>query len=219
MTHIAATDRQSLRNAVLEGIQRLRTAFPLETRLLAAPATTRELYGRLLACWLNARIPHPAQYELDPLRNLQELDAVVPGPEGIGCYPFSARVTGICVELPGGPVQAMCAIDALAVARLAAAVVTVQSACLYCQSPLTIRVEANGGLDHDQAERARVVWSVAAGEHGSCSSGLCRHIRFLCKECTPPTDSRCYTLPQATAIGNAFFAFQSALLPTDLNRA
>lgn len=219
MTHIAATDRQSLRHAVLEGLQRLRTEFPLETRLQGAPPAARELYGKLLAGWLSATVPQAAACDREPLDSLQTLDAVVPGPEGIGCYPFSARDTGIRVQLPGGPVQAMCAIDALAIARLAAAVVTIQASCLICRAPLSIRQEANGGLDHDQTEQARVVWSVAAGDHGSCSVGLCRRLRFLCKDCAPPADSQCYTLPQAAAIGNAFFAFQSALLPAELTRA
>lgn len=219
MINIAATDRQSLRNAVLEGLQRLRTAFPLEARLHTAPMDARQLYGKLLASWLNATVPHASPLDREPLRTLQALDAVVPGPDGIGCYPFSARATGISVQLPGGPVQAMCAIDALAIARLANEIVTVDSTCLHCQVPVAIRLEANGGLDHDQAEQARVVWQATAGEHDSCSAGLCRQIRFLCNHCTPPAGSHCYTLPQAAAIGNAFFAFQPVLLPTDLGRA
>jgi len=217
MIDISTTDRQSLRYAVIDGLQRLRTAFPLEARLHAAPDAAREMYGKLLASWLNAAVPVPSRFDSGLLRSLQVLDAVVPGPEGVGCYPFSARATGISVQLPGGPVQAMCAIDALAVARLAVAETVIQSGCLKCKSPLTVRMEANGGLDHDQVEQARVVWSVAAGEHDSCSAGLCRHIRFLCKVCAPPDDSILYTLPQAAAIGNAFFAFQSALLPADFN--
>jgi hypothetical protein len=213
MTDITSTDRLSLRNAVLDGLQRLRAAFPLEARLQAAPADLREVYRNVLASWLSATVPQPARFDPERLRSLQALDAVVPGPEGIGCYPFSARPTGIHVQLPGGAVQAMCAIDALAVARLAATTTEIESVCLHCQSPLTIRQEANGGLDHDQADCARVVWEATACEHHSCSEGLCRHIRFLCTHCPPPTGGTCYSLPQAAAIGNAFFAFQSALRP------
>jgi hypothetical protein len=207
------SNRTAVRNAVLSALDRLRTAFPLQARLEAVDSETRRAYARVLGHWLRGSTPPPDLLDLDTRTSLTRLDAIVPDDSGIGCYPFSARATGISVQLPGGPVQAMCAIDALAVARLAATVVMVESTCLLCLSPLTIRVEANGSLDHDQAERARVIWSVDTGKHDTCSAGLCRHIRFLCKDCTPPADSQCYTLPQAAAIGNAFFAFQSALRP------
>jgi len=213
MTAPPVTDRQSLRMAVLDGLARLRTEFPLETRLQQALPELRQVYGQILAQWLQAMVPQTATFDTTVLQALQQLDAVTVGPEGIGCYPFSAQSTEITVQMPRGAVQAMCAIDALAIARLANATTRIVSDCVSCATPLTLRVETNGGLDHDQADLAHVVWRHATEHHASCSRGLCRGIRFLCTRCAPPDSGTCLSLPQAAAIGNAFFAFQRALLP------
>jgi len=207
-----APDRQDLRRAVMDGLARLRSGFPLETRIRQAAPILQQAYSRILDQWLQRQVPVLSDYDPAVIDALQALDAIVPGPQGIGCYPFSASSTGITVHWPTGRVSAMCAIDALAMARLAGHVVVVESTCLTCQTPLTVRVEANGGLDHDQAGLAQVVWLESPANTGSCSTTLCRQIRLLCNDCTPPADSLSFTLPQAAAIGNAFFAFQPPLL-------
>ncbi len=194
----------------------------------AAPAA-RAAYAQLLHHWLRARTPSSTAIDAELLAELARLDAVVPEQYGLGCYPFSSVDTGIRVTLPGGAVHAMCAIDALAIARLARAPTHIESSCVACGSAIACRVVENGGLDHDQAEMARVVWQHTGNTHTSCSQGLCRNIRFLCRACPEaeepllrlphfrhpwrsPENGEYFTLPQATAIGNAFFGFQSALL-------
>jgi hypothetical protein len=116
------------------------------------------------------------------------------------------------VTLPYGTVHAMCAIDALAIARLARARTRIDAACTSCGAALAFEVEENGSLDHDQVEMARVIWQHADDIHTSASHGLCRRILFLCRACPVAQTGEHFTLPQATAIGNAFFGFQSALL-------
>jgi len=212
MTLTIPKDRTPAQARVFEGLARLRTLFPLEQRIRAAPEPVRAAYARVLAHWLRATPPSAPAFDTDALAVLVKLDAVVPEVQGLGCYPFSSIDTGIRVILPGGPVNAMCAIDALAIARLARVRARIDAACLSCGSAITCRVEENGGLDHDQVELARVAWQQADATHASCSRGLCRQIRFLCRACLEPQASECYSLPQAAAIGNAFFHFQSALL-------
>lgn len=207
-----ANDRTEARSAVLEALARLRTLFPLEQRLRSVAPDVHAAYVTLLQHWLRATPPPESAIDRRALGELLRLDAVVPEERGLGCYPFSARDTGISVTLPAGAVNAMCAIDALAVARVAGVAVPIHAACEGCGAAVTCRVEANGGLNHDQAERARVFWQSACATHGSCNQGLCRNIRFLCAACPPPGTGEVYTLPQATAIGNAFFGFQHALL-------
>jgi hypothetical protein len=51
----------------------------------------------------------------------------------------------------------------------------------------------------------------SVSDPGFASLNLCRAILFVCPRCEPQ-DGHLYTLPQATAIGNAFFAFQRRLL-------
>lgn len=205
-------NRPDPKTAVLEALARLRALFPLESRLLAAGEPIRAAYIQLLAHWLRATPPLASAFNADTLHALVNLDAVVPETRGIGCYPFSTESTGIRVTLPRGTVNAMCAIDALAMARLARARVRIDAACANCGTAIAFQMEENGGLDHDQVEKARVVWQPAADTRAACSQGLCRRIRFLCRACPEPQAGDCFTLPQAAAIGNAFFRFQSALL-------
>src|SRR3970282_1044502 len=173
MTLTIPKDRPRAQARVLEGLAHLRALFPLEQRIHAAPQPVRAAYARVLAHWLRATPPSAAAFDTNALAALAKLDAVVPGEQGLGCYPFSSIDTGIRVTLPGGAVDAMCAIDALAIARLARAPIHIESNCVACGSAIACRVEENGGLDHDQVEMARVVWQHAVITHGSCSQGLC----------------------------------------------
>jgi len=204
--------RHNPKAAVLEGLARLRAQFPLEQRLHAAPERVRAAYAQLLAHWRCATPPAVSAFDAEMLVALVKLDAVVREEQGLGCYPFSTSDTGIRVSLPGGPVHAMCAIDALAIARLARAAARIDAACTLCGTTIILHVEENGGLDHDQADLARVVWQHTVSTHASCSQGPCRNIRFLCRACPQPESGEHFTLPQAAAIGNAFFRFQTALL-------
>lgn len=212
MTVTAPLDRTDARNRVLDGLARLRAAFPLEQRILEAAPAVRAAYAQILCRWQQAA-PFPNTEINDALlAELIQRDAVVLQELGLGCYPFSSNDTGIHVTLPAGTVHAMCAIDALAIARLTRTRTRIESSCTTCGAAITCYVEENGGLDHDQVDLARVVWQPAAGPATSCSRGLCRQLRFQCPACPVPHASDCFTLPQATAIGNAFFRFQTALL-------
>ena len=204
--------RSDTKTQVIDGLARLRATFPLEQRLRDAAPAVRATYAQVLAHWLRAMPPSTCALNSDALSALVRLDAVVADEYGLGCYPFSTHNTGIRVTLPNGSVHAMCAIDALAIARLARVRTGIDANCANCGATVVIHVEENGGLDHEQAEAARVIWRHAGDAHTSASLGLCRHIRFLCNACPAPEASEHFTLPQAAAIGNAFFGFQSALL-------
>lgn len=219
MTVSVPQNRSDAKARVLDGLARLRAAFPLEQRVLGATPAIRAAYAQLLGNWLRAVPPPSTAIDAALLAQLVQLDAVVPEAHGLGCYPFSSVDTGIRVTLPGGTVNAMCAIDALAIARLARARTQIDSSCTACGTSVGFAIEENGGLDHDQAEAARVVWQRTSAAQASCSQGLCRQIRLLCRACPPPPTGECFTLPQAAAIGNAFFRFQSALLATHAGRA
>ena len=197
---------------VLGGLARLRASFPLEERLQQSSPPIRTAYAQLLRSWLQAMPLAAATLDAEVLETLEALDAVVTEEHGLGCYPFSSTDTGIHVGLPDGTVNAMCAIDALAIARLARVRTPINATCTSCGNCIALQVEENGGLDHDQVELASVVWHHAVATHTSCSQGLCRHIRFLCRACPEPENAEHLTLPQAAAIGNMFFRFQSALL-------
>jgi hypothetical protein len=218
MTTTVPQDPTDARSRVLDGLARLRAAFPLEQRLLESKPAVRIAYAQLLSHWRLAVCPPDDAIDDALLTELIQLDAVVPQEHGLGCYPFSSNDTGIRVTLPAGTVYAMCAIDALAMARLTRTRTRIESTCTTCGAAIACHVEENGGLDHDQVDLARVLWQSTAGTATSCSRGLCRQLRFLCPACRVPHASDCFTLPQATAIGNAFFRFQTAVLATQPDR-
>lgn len=219
MKPAAPQNRADAKTQVLDGLARLRTAFPLEARVLAATPAARAAYTQLLNHWRRGSPPPSSAIDDVLLAQLVRLDAVVPEHRGLGCYPFSSVDTGIHVTFATATVNAMCAIDALAIARLTRAGTRIDAACAGCGTIISFQVEANGGLDHDQVELARVIWQETEATHTACSQGLCRHIRFLCRRCPKPETGEHLTLPQAAAIGNAFFRFQSVLLAADGGQA
>ena len=197
---------------VLLALDALRCLFPLEQRLKNATAAQRHAYNTILTAWMGGRTPVAALAETTSVQELARLDALVVGTEGIGCYPFSAKESAIQVAFHSVSVHAMCAFDALAIARLVAMETRITSVCAVCHTHLACTVEANGALPHDQAQAPRVIWraEARAGEH--CSLSLCRYIQFICPNCQAPDSAQLFTLAQASVIGNAFFSFQRTLL-------
>ena len=198
----------------LAALARLRVAFPLQARLLAAPQAVRVMYAQILSYWLRATAPPVSAFDSAMLGVLVQLDAVVQEEQTLDCYPFSTTDTGMRVTWPAGTASARGAIDALAIARRVRADTRIDAACRACGAGIECRVQENGGLDHDQVEVARVVWL-----SGQATDASRREIYFLCRSCTPPPACECFSLPQASAIGNAFYGFQAALLAAHVGRA
>ena len=196
---------------VAEVLDRLRAIFPLEARIAAASAMSHAYYREVLQRWGKGEIPQTNPAKQRETAELAQLDALVITPDGIGCYPFSAHDTGIHAAFDNSEVAAMCAIDALAIARVLNRPTRLTAPCHVCGQPLSCAVEASGGLAHDQAGMAHVVWQSRGGGN-SCSTSLCRGIYFVCTGCATPHGATRLTLPQATAVGNAFFGFQRRLL-------
>ena len=197
---------------VLLALASLRSLFPLEQRLKNASPAQRHAYATILTTWMAGRTPVADPADATSVQELARLDALVVGAEGIGCYPFSAKESVIQVAFHSVSVHAMCAFDALAIARLVGAETRITSVCAVCHTTLACSVAANGALSHDQEQAARVIWrtEARAGEH--CSLSLCRYIQFICPSCNAPACAQQFTLAQAAVIGNAFFSFQRTLL-------
>jgi hypothetical protein len=134
-------NRPDPKTVVLDALARLRAAFPLEARIRAATEPVRATYAQVLTHWLHATPPAASAFDAAALTALLRLDALVAEEHGLGCYPFSAIDTGIRVSLPGGTVHAMCAIDALAIARLARARTRIDTTCTTCGANIAIMVE------------------------------------------------------------------------------
>lgn len=205
--------RSDRKAAFSSALQKLRGEFPLEERITSAAPAVRAAYAEVLLHWLRTGLPPGMDIAPEPhLKALAAMDAVVLDEHGVSCYPFSARETGIRVLYSGRSVQAMCAIDALAIPRLMHCASRVTARCAVCRCRVRCSFEANGSLAHESAEGVRVAWQPRAHAGGPCCDSLCSGIGFLCKHCAVPEGAASFTLPEAAALGNAFFAFQRRLL-------
>lgn len=207
--------RLELKAAVARALQRLGDEFPLQARIEGAHPPLQAAYAGILGHWIREAAPPTAgiapQAVLDALA---AMDAIVSDEHGIGCYPFSARKTEIRVHFSDQSVHAMCAIDALAIPRMVRHASRITARCVVCRCHLTCAVAANGSVEKENQnpEAARVVWEPGAGGGQACCNSLCAGINFACRHCTSSPGALTFSLPQAAAVGNAFFAFQRKLL-------
>ncbi|ABR91914.1 organomercurial lyase [Janthinobacterium sp. Marseille] len=213
--NISTESRLGLKAAVTCAQQKLAYAFPLQARIEDAHPTLQSTYARILGHWIHEAAPPAARiFPQAVLDALCAMDAIAIGEQGIGCYPFSARQTEIHVHFAGKSVHAMCAIDALAIPRMVRQAARITARCVVCRCHLACSLAANGSVEkeHQNPEAARVVWESGAGEGQACCNSLCVNINFVCRHCTTSPGALIFSLPQAAAMGNAFFSFQRRLL-------
>lgn len=180
--------------AALRALQKLAHEFPLQARIEGAQPPVPAAYSGILGHWVREAPPPGAgiapRVELDALA---ATDAIVIGEQGIGCYPFSARQTGIRVHFSRQNVHAMCAIDAFAIPRMVRHAARITARCVVCRCHLVCAVATNGSVEreHQNPEAARVVWEPVcepgAGGRQACWLRLCAGIGFVCRHCTAST--------------------------------
>jgi hypothetical protein len=200
-------------DGVAYGIERLRHEFPLQARIEAADPASRTAYAMVLQTWLeNGAAPRPYIIPLFSLNKLLELDALVTTESGLGCYPFSAEKTGISVEYGTHRVNAMCAVDALAIPFLAQVPAIITATCGSCAAPLTIHLDAGGQGTRCEPDGVKVVYRKLAQQHVACSNDLCPGIVFVCADCATDMNEDCLSVADAAAVGQLFFGFQKKLI-------
>lgn len=202
----------TIRDPIGANLERLRSEFPLQARVESADAATREAYGTILKAWLQGMAPSADAIPQPSLRQLAALDAVVPTATGLACYPFTTANTGIGVEFGGHRVNAMCAIDALAIPFLARTPATIHARCAGCGATLRVRSDVSGLVEDSSPADVRVDYRQLAERHVACSQDLCPGIVFSCGPCVARGGSGVMTLDEAAAVGREFFRFQSALI-------
>lgn len=204
--------KQERRTVVLQAIQKLKEAFPVQQKLEQADTTLRQTYIEVLSFWIEyGKSPAKEDAPSSLLAALRGFDALVIDEHGISCYPFSTHDTDIQVDYAGISVRATCAIDALAIPRLVGNAARVTARCNGCRCHIACSVEANGSVDGGYSEGLRVVWlSKAAAGVGRHS--LCEEIAFICAHCEIPRKAISFTVPEAAVIGNSLFSFQKRCL-------
>ncbi|MBN6741762.1 hypothetical protein JKG47_14705 [Acidithiobacillus sp. MC6.1] len=198
-----------------ETLRRLRAEFPLQARIEIAPEQAQEVYAEILGAWVTeGRAPQENRFPPDIVQYLVGLDAIAKSSQGLACYPFSIKNTGIEVRWGHSTVAAMCAIDALAIPALARSPTTIHAACAHCGQA----VEASVGELPPRAitalpDRCFVYYGTPVNLSGKgCCDGLCTGIVFLCASCADPTALPVLAMDEAVAVAEDFFAFQMNLL-------
>lgn len=204
--------RQARRTVVLQAIQELREAFPLQQELEQADTLLRQTYMDVLAYWTERGVPPDKNNLHSPsLAVLHSLDALVIEEYGIGCYPFSAHATDVHVRYADITVHGTCAIDAFVIPRLVGQPSRITGPCALCRAHIACSVAANGSVDGGYPDGLRVMWASEAttqiGRHN-----LCKKIAFVCTHCEIPREAISFTIPEAAVIGNSLFAFQKRWL-------
>ena len=188
-------------------LNRLRADFPVEARLAGTRPAVQDAYGAVLRHWIDhGRAPVASVIDGDHRAVLDRLDLIVATRQGLGCYPFSSAATGIEVVWGRHTVQAMCAIDALAIPMLVKHTCRIAARCGECRTLLEVPVSSGS----PPAAAPIKVRYRDPGDAGAahCSESLCRGIDFVCEACVGSELANLMSLDQASAVARAFFGFQ-----------
>ena len=196
-----------------QALRRLRREFPLEARVASLPANLLRAYGTILQSWAKGEPPGIGIENAALVRELAGLDAILIEDDFASCYPFSVRDTGIRVTVAQKSVNAMCAIDALAIPSILVGVGEIEAACAACGTRHACTVGPDGVVRSGDGQVV-IAWSGRLAGSSCCGRSLCPQIRFQCPGCSVPTGGSQLSIVDGAAVGTAFFAFQRRLLQT-----
>ena len=194
-----------------EALHWLRQEFPLESRVASLPANLLRVYRAILASWKTGESPCIEIADAEVLQELSGLDAILIEGDRISCYPFSARDTGIRVAVGQKSVNAMCAIDALAIPGIMLEIGEIEADCAVCGTRLAFVVDSEGKVRTGSC-RVTVAWAGTLVGSSCCGKSLCPQIRFQCSGCSVSTEGSLLSVADSAAVASAFFSFQRNLL-------
>ena len=182
-----------MQNKIDSAVQRLERNLPIRRNQTRLDEPLRRFHQRILRHYLE-RGKAPGESDLGEIEDwpggIDRLAAehiiVVDASGAItGAYPFVDEARGFRVITGFGPVNAMCAFDALAVSSMFGIPTLIESRCRL--SGLAIVIEQEQGetrvSEPDAPVFAAIDWNAAAGA-GSCSTTLCTEMIFIAGEQT-----------------------------------
>jgi len=211
-----------MNSKVEKALARLIGVLPLKEKQLGCGPEARDLHRRVLRSFVDRGIilsrSEMAELVADvdqAATVLKENDMVVfsCGGEPIGAYPFTMEDREHKVRVGGHTVNAMCALDALAVSPMFDMKTEISSNCRATGSPVFIR---QSGLIIENAGEAGdirfgIVWG-AASSCSCCANSLCMEMMFLrdgrvAEEwlSVDPGNREVFTLAEAVEFGARFF--------------
>jgi hypothetical protein len=199
--------------AIIAALMGLHRAFPLERRIgKEACDDTRETYLAILLRWeQTGTAPLTTGFDPGSLDELVALDAIFIVNEHIGCPPFCATPTDIQVHFPHETLHALSALDALALPRMLNAPARIETRCAMSGETIHFALTQNGELLPEETGVAVVAFQKVASNINRYALDLAPGIRFVLPQHSD-TLRQTLTLGEASAVANAFYAFQRKLL-------
>jgi len=151
------------------------------------------------------------------LRRLRARDHVVLDEAGkliTGAYPFTDQSTSHRIQMGERQLNAMCAIDALAVGVMYGRDVAINSSCRHCGTAISITTGRQGLALESVLPRETVVWAGIAYGNNCAATSLCRVLAFFCSDddleawratSAPGARGARLTLDEAMQVGKAIF--------------
>ncbi len=166
-------------------VDRLNAHLPLASRQAALDDHLRSVHRSVLHSFANTGGPP----RLDPAdaRRLAALDLLVLGEDAVvvGAYPFTTAATDHRVFLPRGSTNAMCSLDALAIAPVFWSKTKIESRCAVTGVPIVIEQDGDTVLAADPpAPWIGIRWQDPDG-HAALS--MCQAMVFFADEAAAKT--------------------------------
>jgi alkylmercury lyase len=166
-------------------VDRLNAHLPLALRQATLDEHLRAVHRSVLHSFANTGAPP----RLDPAdaRKLAALDLLVLGEDAVvvGAYPFTTAATDHRVILPRGITNAMCSLDALAIAPVFWSRTRIESRCAVTGAPIVIEQDGDTVLSADPpAPWIGIRWQDPDG-HAALS--MCQAMVFFADEVAAKT--------------------------------
>lgn len=207
---------------VQSGLERLNALLPLAARQQELDDVARGLHRAVLRHFVTtggippraALVRQAGEADVDAiLAALAERDLIVLGRRGeiLGAYPVTTECTPHRIQVNGQWIQAMCAVDAMAVAPMYDVRTRVESVCHVSGAPVT--VEQHGDNIVAPVPTDKLCVGIRWQDPGQCAAhSLCREMVFLADATiadqwaqTDPARCSLFSVAQAIALARAFF--------------
>jgi len=211
-----------MKSKVDKALARLIAVLPLKEKQLKCGPEVRDLHRRVLRSFVERGKILSRSEMAGVVGDVEQAVAVLKkndmvvfscGGEPIGAYPFTMEEREHKVHVGGHTVNAMCALDALAVSPMFELKTEISSKCRATGAPIFIKQDGLNIENPDQAGDIRfgIVWG-AASSCSCCANSLCMEMMFLrdgrvAEEwlSADPGNREVFTLAEAVEFGARFF--------------